>query len=528
MDLYPTRSTFAPGEVVDLVAESIPRGRVVVTRAGRAVTAHPHEGGDRIVLGALPVGGYGVTLESDAGVVAATAFDVLGSPRERPRYGFVSEFGPDRDDVRETADWLTRLHVNVVQFYDWAYEHARLVAPDDDDFVDPCGRLTSHRTARALVAECARIGALSMGYAAVYGVGHDHAKQHPEQLLYHREGSPWALADLLEIGNLAEGNPWRSHITGQFGEAVEALGFDGLHLDTYGSPKIAWDVDGRPVDLAVEFPGFLREVRAALPDATLFFNNVNDYPTWTSARAPLDATYIEVWDPHTDYAHLRTLALSAELRAPGRPVILAAYLTAFAAGDDDAARWSARLALATAFAHGAHYLLVGENGRVLTHPYYPKFARPGAVSVALLRQWFDFAVAAGDVLYAPDAADVTHAHFSSDENDDLAVTAPAPVSPDPVAGALWTVLRRARGASTVHLIDLTAQTSPAWNAPKEPGTPATGVTVRIRSGGDRALVGSPEWGPHFVDVPVEHDGDHLVVAVPAFTGWAVVHVPDVS
>ena len=533
MDLFPTKSTFAPGDVVELLADALPSGRLVVSRTGRVVAEVPFEGGGRVELGVFPEGGYAVSLELDAGseshgATVATAFDVLSSPRQRPRYGFVSEFAPDREDVPETLDSLRRLHVNVVQFYDWAYEHAQLVAPDDSEFVDACGRLLSQATARRLVAGCRDIGSLSMGYAAVYGVGHDYAKAHPGELLYHRDGSPWALADLLEIGNLSAGNPWRAHIVGQFVEAVRSLGFDGLHLDTYGSPKLAWDVDGRLVDLAAAFPGFLADVRAALPDATLFFNNVNDYPTWTSTAAPLDSTYIEVWDPHTDYAHLRALVLGAQLRAPGRPVVLAAYLTAFGRADDEAARWSARLALSTAFAHGAHYLLVGENGGVLTHPYYPNYARPGRESGDVLRRWFDFAVAQGDLLYAADSVDVTHSHFSSSENDDLAVAAPGAVSPDPDPGALWVTMKRSPGASTAHLIDLTAQESPVWNAPKAAGAPTTGVTVRLRTDAATAYVGSPEAGPHLRAVTGTREGDHLVVNLPTFTAWCLVHVPDRS
>lgn len=532
MDVFPLKSTFAPDDVVELVADSLPAGRAVVSRCGRLVADVPFDGGDHVVLGGFPVGGYAVTLHprvgsgADGAPLGATAFDVLTSPRERPRFGFLSEFGPDRDDVPETLDSLRRLHVNVVQFYDWAYEHTQLVAPDDSEFVDACGRLLSQRTARRLIEGCRGIGALSMGYAAVYGVGHDYAKAHPDELLYHRDGSPWALADLLEIGNLAEGNRWRSHIIGELVDAVSSLGFDGLHLDTYGSPKLAWDGHGRVVDLAEVFPGFLGDVREALPGATLFFNNVNDYPTWASATAPLDSTYIEVWDPHTDYGHLRSLVAGARGRATGRPVVLAAYLTAFGLADDEAARWSARLALSTAFAHGAHYLLVGENDGVLTHPYYPNFARPGHESRHVLRQWFDFAVAQGDLLYAADSVDVTHSHFSSSENDDLAVVAPVPVSPDPDPGCVWVTMKRVPGASTVHLIDLTAQESPVWNVPKTPGTPAEGMTVRLRTDAATAYLGSPEAGPHLREVTGAREGDHLVVEVPPFTAWCVVHVPD--
>jgi dextranase len=527
-DLVPTRATFAPGEPVRLEwTGSRGPARLLVTRLGDVVRDEATTPADLVDLGALAVGGYAVRLEpEDGGPAITTGFDVLASPVERPRYGFVSEFSPDRTPAETAAAalGLRRLHLTAVQFYDWAYRHADLVG-EQEEFTDICGRRLAHRTTRALIEACREVGALSVGYAAVYGVAMDYAEEHPEQLLYHRDGTPYALADLLKIGNLAPENPWHDHIIGQFRRAVDELGFDGLHLDTYGFPKIAWDHEGRPLDLAELFPPFLRRVREALPEATLFFNNVNDYPTWTSVAAPLDTTYVEVWDPHREYRHLVSLIDAARLSAPGRPVVLAAYLVPFAEGSTPGAEWAARLALATIWAHGGHHLLCGEGDGVLTHPYYPNFARVDAGTARLLRDWFDFAVANGDLLHAPEARTVTHSHLSGDENDDLSVTAPVPVAADPVAGRLWVVARSSGRGMTLHLVDLSAQEDLEWNRPKQPAPPARGVTVRVRWAGERLLFGSPEAGPELVDLPATREGDYLVAELPGFTGWGLVHLP---
>ena len=527
-DLVPTRATFAPGEpvVLEWTGERAP-ARVVVTRLGDVVREERVDPVQLVDLGPLPVGGYAVRLLPEDGRPAlATGLDVLASPVDRPRYGFLSEFGPDRreEETAAAALGLRRLHLTTVQFYDWAYRHADLVGTQEE-FTDICGRRLSHRTTRSLVEACREVGAQAIGYAAVYGVAMDYAEEHPEQLLYHRDGTPYALADLLKIGNLAPDNPWHDHIVDQFVRGVDELGFDGLHLDTYGFPKIAWDHEGRPLDLAELFPPFLEAVRRALPEATLFFNNVNDYPTWTSVTAPLDTTYVEVWDPHREYRHLVGLIDAARLSAPGRPVVLAAYLVPFADGTTPGAEWAARLALATIWAHGGHHLLCGEGDGVLTHPYYPNFARVDAGTARLLRDWFDFAVANGDLLHAPEARTITHSHLSGDENDDLAVIASVPVGPDPVAGGLWVVARASQLGMTLHLIDLSAQDDLEWNRPKKPTSPAAGVIVRVRCAGDRMLFGSPEEGPELVELPAARDGDYLVAELPAFTGWGLVHLP---
>ncbi|NYD40071.1 glycoside hydrolase family 66 protein [Nocardioides panaciterrulae] len=526
-DLVPTHATFAPDQpvVLEWTGAAAP-ARLVVTRLGERVRDEQVPPGRLLDLGVLPVGGYAVRLLGEDEAPVTSAFDVLAAPVDRPRYGFLSEFGPGRspEETAAASLGLRRLHLTAVQFYDWAYRHADLVG-SAEEFTDICGRDLSHRTTRSLIAACREVGASAVGYAAVYGVAMDYAEEHPDQLLYHRDGTAYALADLLKIGNLAPDNPWHDHIIGQFRRAVDELGFDGLHLDTYGFPKIAWDHEGRPLDLAELFPPFLREVRRALPEATLFFNNVNDYPTWTSVAAPLDTTYVEVWDPHREYRHLVALIEAARLSAPGRPVVLAAYLVPFADGSTPGAEWAARLALATIWAHGGHHLLCGEGDGVLTHPYYPNFARVDAGTGRLLRDWFDFAVANGDLLHAPKARTITHSHLSGDENDDLAVTAAVPVSPDPVAGSLWVVARSSALGMTLHLIDLAGQEDLEWNRPKQPSLPVGSVTVRVRWAGERLLFGSPEHGPELVDLPAVRDGDYLVAELPAFTGWGLVHLP---
>jgi len=73
------------------------RSRAVVTRLGQVVHDQAVEPCELLDLGRRPVGGYAVRLVSADGTgVARTAFDVLTSPVVRPRYGFLSEFGPGR------------------------------------------------------------------------------------------------------------------------------------------------------------------------------------------------------------------------------------------------------------------------------------------------------------------------------------------------------------------------------------------------------------------------------------------------
>ena len=117
-------------------------------------------------------------------------------------------------------------------------------------------------------------------------------------------------------------------------------------------------------------------------------------------------TYTEVWGPHDNLADLAAVATRSRGLAPDRPVVLAAYQSVYAdhpAEADD----TARLSMATLFSHGATQLLAGEGGNVLVDPYYVRNQAASDATLDLLARWYDLLVAAGDLLFAADQADVT-------------------------------------------------------------------------------------------------------------------------
>lgn len=526
LDIWPTHATFTRGQPVGLVVTAAAGQSAVltVTHLEDIVCQRDVDlvAGQTIIdIDAQPLGGYAVTLQGTHST-AFTAFDVLEDPMQRPRYGFLSEFAPDRSDLDTPIDSFRQLHLNVVQFYDWMHRHADLVA-DTDVFTDTLGRPLSHLVARQLAEAITSIGGQPLGYAAVYGAAKDYADAHPDQILYRGPGQPWMLEDFLWIMNPTPENPWHTHIIDQFQHAVEAMGFAGLHLDQYGAPKIALDQDGNPVDLAEVFPQLIHAVREALPDATLIFNNVNNYPTWSTAGTPQDAVYIEVWPPHDTYRDLARLIRDANCNAPGKPVILAAYLTPFATDNSQRAEWAARLALATVFSHCGHYLLCGEGNAVLTDPYYPNFARVPADTYTTLRSYFDHAVALGDLLYDPQFIDITHTHFGG-INDDIITTAEQPVSGTPKPGGIWLRALTHDTTTIIHLIDLSHQHDITWNTGKNPSPPTPPFQIRIRTTDPhtKAWWTTPDDGPQLHPLPVTHDGEYLAVTTKPYKGWATI------
>ncbi len=243
-----------------------------------------------------------------------------------------------------------------------------------------------------------------------------------------------------------------------------------------------------------------------------------------TARAPQDVTYIEVWSPHDDYVDLVRLVDAARDRRPERPVVLAAYLAAFADGSGPEQVAGAKLALSTVWSAGGQYLLFGERHGALTHPYYPNYATLHDDAVAVLRRFADFAVANGDLLFAP-GLDRSTRHLWLGVNEDV-VVAGAPVFPDPTPGGIWVRVVTCGTRLVVTLVDLRSQEDPRWNVAKRPTGTATGLrlTVRVASAEPTARFGHPMAGPELAALEATVDGEDLEIEVPEFDTWALVVV----
>jgi dextranase len=516
-ELLPTKAAFGVDEVVEVeVRGSAGPSRLSLWRLHtKLAEVVVDESASTAAFGVLEAGGYGV--EADDG--ARTALDVQVAPLQRLRYGFVSDYTPGRS-VAKVTDNLRRLHLNAVQFYDWMYRHAELLPPNDV-FEDALGRAVSIETVRTLTAAVRDVGSSPLGYAAVYAVGREVRDEWADDLLYRADGSPWMLADFLWIVD-PSCSRWLDYLTDELIAARREAGFAGFHLDQYGAPKLAARSDGTTVDLAVAFPALIERVRAALPEATLVFNNVNDFPTWATARAPQDAVYIEVWPPHERLDHLGELAARARALVPEKPVSLAAYLSSYSR-DDETARAAMCLELATVFSHGATCLLHGEEDAILVDPYYVRHEHMDAPGVAAARDFYDFAVRYGDLLFDRDAVDVTRM-FLGGVNTELRVQGSSTVATDCTPGTVWARVIKCQEGLVVSLIDLTAQTEVAWDAKKVPGGSLGGLTVsfeRVGATAPRIFTASPE-APAAQELESRLEEGYDVVRVPECATWALV------
>jgi len=516
-DVYPARGMFKPGEPIQLVAEI--EAEATAAASLRITIAHLASivatwiepvaltPGTRTVTldWAAPdiaPRGYGVELEllDDAGRrqdAATTAFDVLPAWTTFPRYGFLTDFTPGRGDIAAAVESLARFHLNGLQFYDWHYRHDHLLPPEPE-YTDPLGR----RLSLAVVAEGVRAaqahGMAAMPYLAVYAASPEFWRDHPEWALYDAERRPISFGDgLLGLMNPAPGAPWTRHLLGECDAVLAALPFDGLHVDQYGEPKVAFDAKGKPVDLPAAFWSFIGALKERHPQATVLFNAVGNWPIEALTASPQDFSYIEVWPPWTGYRDLQEIVTRARALSGGKPVVVALYLAA----DRPV---NIRLADALIFSCGGSRIELGERERLLADPYFPRHQPLPSELRTTLRRYYDFAVRYGEWI-GPAASNATEG----------SVEAPAGV---------WVVCRATGDWFVVCLVNAAGLEEARWDQPLPPPVPQTDVSIRVRTPWPVGQVwcASPDGGhPELHPAAWGREGDEVRVTLPFLDTWAI-------
>ena len=519
-ELLPRRAVYRPGEPIGIeVRGSVPPGPVQIFRLGERIHTLDWSGAGDILLPPLAEGGYSVTLGE-----LSTAIDIRADTRARLRYGFVANYAPGKD-VGAVGDTVRRLHLDAIQFYDWAYRHADLMG-GGETYRDALDQPISLDTVRLLVREVQAANSRALGYAAVYAVGPKEWPAWQHLAVNQPDGAPYGLGDFLFILDPAA-EPWLAHFTADLTTSTAALGFDGYHLDQYGYPKRARRADGEAVDMAQSFLALIDRVRAALPEAHLIFNNVNDFPTRLTAAAPQDAVYIEPWEPQLTLQDLADTATRSRAFGGGKPVTLAAYQHVYDKAPRAEADRATALTMAALFSHGATQLLAGEADRLLCDPYYVRNHVVAPETADLLKRWYDFLVAHDALLLAPEVTDITNSHAGA-YNGELDVIAPGQrLSHRAEPGTLWRRVTETSEGLVLHLINLTDQSDSLWDAPRAPFTQVSGHSLRFRLSGNqppRVEMADPDGIGRLVPLPVRIDGNFGVAELQPFATWQLIRI----
>jgi hypothetical protein len=144
----------------------------------------------------------------------------------------------------------------------------------------------------------------------------------------------------------------------------------------------------------------------------------------------------------------------------------------------------------------------------------------------------------GDLLFDPDAQDVTES-FTGGINEDIVFGGDGVAfSTKAVPGKVWTRVVRTPFGLVIHLINLVGQTETAWDAGKADPIPQREVTVKLSMVGPEAAfyfasVNAPDLvelhgggvGAAGQDNSLSAGQGGVKFSLPEFGEWAVLYLP---
>jgi dextranase len=529
LDFYPSQGSFAPGEVVNFLVE-------LETAVAQEVTlsifiqhldeqAAVIEETVSLIVGTQTIqmkwtspakpAGYSARLEitSSSDVSnSATAFDVLTSWTDFPRYGFLCDFSASRADPGSVIQKLTRFHINGLQFYDWQYRHDQLLAPTDE-YIDPLGRAMSLTSVRKLVEAAHRHGMAAMPYLAVYAASAEFWRAHPDWALYDETGNSIAFGEnFLGLMDPSAGSSWSQHLLDEGRRALESIPFDGLHIDQYGDPKLAWNSQHQPVDLPKAFVDFIQSASDEHPDKTILFNAVGNWPIEALAESAVDFMYIEVWPPNVEYRQLAEIVLNSVYLSHGKAVVIALYLPSNRPANN-------LLADAVILACGGTRIELGEDARLLSDPYFPKHEEISPELKTELRQYYDFMVRNGQWLRPYTLSPNTKETWAE-----------AKLNPDFVTidESIWTVARNFPNATTIQFVNFSGlDPHQRWEEAHASPVPRQNIAVKIQMPHQpsRIFWDCPEETQGLLPLKFGYSNGTLTFQIPQinFTGLVVLY-----
>ncbi|MGC2485034.1 MAG: glycoside hydrolase family 66 protein [Acidimicrobiales bacterium] len=536
------RSFYRVNEVIEISALPQRTARVLArTASGRAVEATV---GETATFALLDSGTYCVeSLDADGELIAEEFTTVGRHQGERPVHGFATSFG--LDDIGDVLSWHRALRSTVVQIYDWMASYTEPLGATSG-WKDPSNRPVSFEALRALASGLHDLGAVSHAYAPIYAVGNKFASEHPDMLLYEDDGQAIRFLDQIVLAN--PGNEeWQQHFAASYGSAMDAVGFDGLHVDTYGYPRVSNDADGRPVDLRAAYESFLIYLRARRPSDLISFNQVNGVPS--AARLPEGSTfrYCEVWTPNDSWRHFEGLLDRSSGRAglvgnfrTRDPLLrgsIACYPpvwgidapnTPISSDERESALRTVVCTEAIVTCLGGSSLMYGDARAALCDPYYPKHASLSDAEALKVLAWRRFSLRCRDLF---SEGEDTSWYEIGDENGSVAILADAPVRPEPEGGSLFARVNHGEEIVSIGVVDLTGSKNAKWSESTGAGKiPSVRIRVLLDHPDtwrvDAAVLGGRDDRFFRVEATIvsHRQGRALEMDLPLVEGWSVLRL----
>lgn len=377
--------------------------------------------------------GYAVVIENHVGNNVSTntiAINVSSDLYNYPIMGFISRYDNDSPtEIKGVLDYLKRLHINLIQCYDW-FDYHSLPLPvysngGDSLYVaniwnDMGNRLTKKKVIEDYCYLAKSYGMKPLAYMAMNGSDTNQLVHglSAEMFLYSDnsrnldhvyktldKNNGWGKYSLYNM-NWMNG-PWQDYICHQMETVRNNMPFVGWHIDMFGNPGNKYDSNGNELSSSLLESGihyFLNKAGELGWDIgvnSVGEYGINDMKPVTS----LKYFYTEVWDNRKTYDDMlrlvRGLTEAFDSNKKKKGVIIAAYM------DYDYAKNNAGkyfntdgiiLADLVIMASGGTHLEMGEH--MLCNEYFPNsnLNLPSTLKDNYLPKMYDFFVAFKEII----------------------------------------------------------------------------------------------------------------------------------
>ena len=346
---------------------------------------------------------YAVIIENhvDNNVSTNTiAINVSNNIYNFPIMGFLSRYDSNSPvEMKQNLDYLKRLHINLVEMYDWFDLHSLPlpVSSNGDSlqvsntWTDIGNRLTKVRVIEDYCNLAKERGIKSLAYMAMNGsdtnqlihgltaemfLYDDNSKNldHVYKTLDMSKG--WGKYSLY-ITNWMDG-PWQDYIVHQMEIVRNNMPFDGWHIDMFGDPGDKYQGDGNPISSATLAGGihyFLDKANNLGWDTGI--NSVGEYGLTDIRKSTVPKyLYTEVWDNRKTYDDLfqlvKFITESRDSHNTKKGAIIAAYMDCNFAKSNQGKNFNDDGVILTdlvIMASGGMHLEMGEH--MLCNEYFP-------------------------------------------------------------------------------------------------------------------------------------------------------------
>ena len=372
--------------------------------------------------------------------LATIGVDVSTEWGRFPRYGFVSHYGSDKtvEQVKKEVDMLNRYHMTGIQFYDWQWQHHKLIPEGASQWKDVGLRDVFKSSIENYITKLHEVGSKCMFYDLLYGVTGNIVDGKPETPanLDGKDGvsSDWGWIDLhandkdgydlhqvqYPLGSwpsiyvMNPGNQdWVNYLSKEIKKVYQHLKFDGYHIDQLGRQREAYYTnlqskteDGQKVytggdrrdthDFEGYYANFINRMKSDSKDKSLVMNAVSTFGgPKIVGTGNVEFGYNEMWGAD-DYLWNYRKIIQDNRRNNGKNTfntVFAAYLHCRNGKEGQFRTSSALFGNATIFALGGSRIELSGDHMLYTE-YFPDNKRkmPNKLQKSIIH-YYDFLVA---------------------------------------------------------------------------------------------------------------------------------------